>query len=445
MVYGDNMLGFLNLEFLNHGSVYITCAPEVLDFTSRKRVYKLILCGPTEKAELALPDNPIKLRHVVGVLKGYLEPAMHSKGRMVLGWNIKSLFSFIKHYAGSDFVLSGRILDLKVMESYLGLPEGKTPESFVEAESRFHKLSSHKGWKRLIEYYKNVAHPLVTSTIPSLENIPLIHNEVKKPYYPCYEIEGQANGRLRCDNAFEYSYNPHTMNEENKSKFNAPTDELVKFVYLDYKHMEVSVLQWLSQDRELGKLMESGVDVYAGIWKSLTGQDCDGLCRKRCKAFFLPVIYGQGPSSLSKVLKISENNSTKLINKLNTTFPIAFQWIKQIQENIGEDGLAQDYFGRFRHFKEYQYRVRNFVVQSAGATICLHKLVKLQQQLDPKVKILYYVHDGYMVMIPKSELNKHLKSIISILEAEEEYYPNLRLKVSVKIGDSMNQLKHIDA
>jgi DNA polymerase I-like protein with 3'-5' exonuclease and polymerase domains len=158
---------------------------------------------------------------------------------------------------------------------------------------------------------------------------------------------------------------------------------------------------------------------------------------------FLPVVYGQGPASVSKRIKISEKTAIGLIDRFNKTFPVAFNWVKQQQGNLDANNFAEDFFGRKRQFQEQQYRVRNFSIQAAASTICLYKLVKLFEISDDNAKIIFHIHDGYGMIIKKTELQKYIGKIIGVLEAPEEYYPGLKLKVTCKVGPKLDQLNNI--
>ena len=251
------------------------------------------------------------------------------------------------------------------------------------------------------------------------------------------------NGRLKCSNVFNSCYNPHTLSDDIKSKLNPPTTAPVDFLYLDYRNMEVSVLQWLSGDDQLKKIIDSGEDVYAGIWKYITKLDCTGSHRNKCKSIFLPVIYGQGAESVAKRADIPEKTAIKLVDRLYKGFPIAFDWVKQQQANLDENNFAQDYFGRRRQFNDQQYRVRNFVVQAAASTVCLHKLIKLYESIEDDSKIVFHVHDGYGMLVRRQYASKLAKKYVAVLEQEEDFYPGLKLRISCKIGGRLNKLTPI--
>ena len=431
---GNSM--YVDFNHLKDNGAFVTCLPEVPDFTTKGN-YKIIVSGGEEEKRQSIPlySDKKKLEWLAALLRKGID----TRSQTIIGWNIKGLFSYVQHITGKKYNLPGRILDLKIMEAFSGV-EGKCPQSYVEALDRISSLASVDNWKQMDTYYKNIAYPLISEVLPSIETTGLVHKDLKKKLYSHYEVEGQANGRLRCSNIFLNSYNPHTFAEVSRDSLSPSTTEDVLFLYLDYQHMEVSVLQWLSQDPQLEKIIDSGKDLYCGIWELLTTINCNDTYRKLCKSIFLPVVYGQGAASVAKRLKIPEKTADKFIHRIYKIFPVALRWIRTQQESL-IDGCAKDYFGRLRRFTEQQYRVRNFVVQSPAATICLHKLIKLYESGEGT--LAFHIHDGYGLVVRRKDLDKTMRNCVSVLEAEEKYYPGLKLKVSCQAGDGLNNLNKI--
>ena len=50
----------------------------------------------------------------------------------------------------------------------------------------------------------------------------------------------------------------------------------------------------------LGKILDSGGDLYEAIWKEVTNLECNELYREKSKSIFLPVVYGQGVDSVAE-------------------------------------------------------------------------------------------------------------------------------------------------
>jgi hypothetical protein len=251
---------------------FIKTVPEILDFTTDAE-FKLFIFGSGKKLELSV--NKTNIHSICGILS----VSLFDEGVSVLGWNFKSLFSYFTFYLKKPFVPQSSILDLKVVESFNGIRKQKAPESLAEAIARYRSLGE-ASW---ISIYKKIHLPLITKVIPYMETFPLVDKLDRKLKYAYYEIEGQTNGRLQVSDAFNFSYNPHNMSEK-RSSFLRPSIPNNLFCYMDYKHMEVTVLAYLSQDGKLKELLASGGDLYSDIYQIITGEVCDTKeKRAKCK------------------------------------------------------------------------------------------------------------------------------------------------------------------
>ena len=443
-------MSYVDLDFLVGENVFMVCQPETPDFTT-KLPAKLLLSGGGKRVEIPLPTDYHKLVELAAKLKHYIGPSYTSQeDKLVLGWNIKGLFSYLLSYTKKDFDIGGRICDLKIMEDYVGVA-GDPPGNCAEAMQRITQLANDDSWRQISKHYKVIDYPLISKVLPAIENTPLVHSDLKKNIYACYNLSKHLNGRLSCDDGFAFGFNPHSMSKKHdgiRSKLNLPTNGAYVFALFDYVHMEVAVLQWLSQDPQLGKMIDEGVDLYAGIWEKITKVHCNDEYRQACKAIFLPVVFGGGAGvvakGLAKTLGKKEENllesGRRIVNSIYNTFPVALNWVKN-QQGLDPTGRVRNYFGRKRQFdQDRSYLARNFVVQSTAATINLHKLIKLHAITDDKAKIIYSIHDGYGMMISKLDLPKYIQKITTTLESDEDYYPGLHLKVACKTGPKLNQM-----
>lgn len=417
--------------------VLIMAEPEILDFNSKKTVPKLVIIDASgTKVQIPLSPEEERFTKMLRTLGYYIGKA----GTVVLGWNIKNIFSYFRFRLGKDYIFEAKVFDLKVAEAYFGI-EGKRPKSYIEAFERLKKLREFQEWDKFSEIYRKVHLPLIKEILPDLETFNLVDRSQNKKVYPFYEVEGQINGRLRCSKEKLNSYNPHNLSEEEKKNLTGPGyPENELFVYFDYNHMEVSVLTWLSGDKNLSQILESGDDLYEAIWKKLTQIDCTPQYRKICKSVFLPVVYGQGVLGIAKSINCSEGTAQELTQRIHSEFRDAMLWIVE-QQNKMVNKTAVDHFGRRRIFEEREYRARNFAIQAPASIICLDKLIKLTKNLGNLGRVVFHVHDGYALITDKKDMPFLCQRGKEILESEEDFYPGLKLKISTAVGDSLNTLQ----
>lgn len=412
--------------------LYIHMSAENSDWSDESRSPDLIVHYGTRRAILPMSD-PSEVSLLASSLHHFVDP-----GSLVLSWRAKDVFSFLKGRSGMATELDARIYDLDVICSYLDMDRTR-PETFRDAISVLKRATSDPCWEKFKKFYDLVYRPLISRVVPEMETGCLVHNMMRSCVHPCYVVEGQANGRLKAIRNGRNSYNPHSLGPAERENIRPPDYDEV-FVYFDYKNMEVNVLRWLSGDGGLGKIIDSGKDPYREIWRIVSGSEPSDAQRALCKNMFLPVVFGQGANSLSDRLGVSEKTARAVIDRLVKSFPVAFGWVES--QSLRGDNSAVDAFGRRRRFAPHEaYKTRNFCIQSPASMVCLRKLVKLHENLPNGARLCFHVHDGYCVVCRRGDAESVMEVGTRVLEEEDDLFPGLRLGVSCKFGDDLNNLE----
>ena len=411
--------------------VYLRTEPEVPDFTCHEQV-KVIIAGGKRRVEILLD------RHNAAEVAGFLHGSVfdHSRVTTLLTWNIKSLVSFFQFYVPKSLLPRTSVIDLSVIERFLGIHR-EHPENLLEAVNRSRVISASKAWKTL---YKALHLPLMLQVLPALETTPLLDEVDRCTKYAYYEIEGQTNARLRCAKYFKKGYLPHTLGDKERTSLK-PRGYGRFFLCFDFRHCEVAVLQWLSKDPQIQEIIESGKEVYAEIYRRVTGDQCDtDKKRDLTKLMFLPVMYGCGGGTLAKNLLLSEEVGRELVSRVHAEFPVATSYMASAQEEAKNKQKIEDYFGRPRVFEE-PYLARNFRVQSVAATFCLEKLNQVYKSLEKDAQLVFSIHDGYGLTCTRNNLLATWESARDVLEKESDLCPGLSLRVQTKFGPRLNKLR----
>lgn len=422
----------IHLQEILADQMLLLLEPEVIDFTS-KASGKVVVEG---KGRVEFEISPQNTHIVAGLLQSTV--FNKDKVKVLYGYNIKPLFSYLKFFLKTDFNPMVSLVDVKVIESFLNLPT-KKPQSINEAIIRAKQLAENKVWGKV---YKQIHLPLITKVLPAIETTPLLDESDKSSKHPYYEIEGQINGRLNSLKKYRRSYLPHTLSPDIKLK---PIGYDI-FLQADFKACEVVVLQWLSKDEVLKEVIASGQDVYKLIFKIITGKDClTPQQRTFCKRVFLPVMYGLGPKGLAKQLKIEEATAEALVNRIHRKFSVATQWMQNQQQLAKEQGYTVDAFGRPRTYKDGEfYLARNFAVQGVAATICQEKVIQLHNALkSTKAKLCFVVHDAVMISCPEDRVIETSQLIQTVLEKASDICADLTMKVEIKYGKNLSEMKNI--
>ena len=415
------------------GGIFIRTEPEVPDFTV-VTPFRIILCGTKHKVELeASPDN---IRSLIGIFDATIFNKEVTD--RIYAWNLKALSAYLHHFVPKFVTPTNTLIDLKIIEAFMGVKKNR-PENLIEAINRVKIAFKHKNWQRL---YKPLHLPLSLKVLPAIETTPLLNEVTRRPEYPYYEIEGQANGRMNCMKKFTSSYLPHNMGPELRASLK-PKGYNMRFLSADYRHCEVTVLQWLTGDEKLKEILESGEDLHKRIYEIVTEDTCDtDKKRNISKLMFLPVMFGCGPATLARQLKVNETVGEELHKRIRSIFSTAMNRLLEVQKRA-KLGPVEDYFGRCRKFEPQEsYKSRNFYVQGVAATVCQEKLVELHEALDGvRAYLAFSVHDGYCVVFETSKAKQTYQTVKSVLESESRLCPGLNMKVEIKFGARLDQMK----
>lgn len=412
--------------------VYLRLEPDVPDFTVRSS-FKVVLWGMRQRVELDV--SPENILNIVALF----DETIFNKERVkrLFVWGLKSFCTYFHAFSPKFVTPSNSIIDLKLIEGFLGVRKNR-PENLVEALNRTKIAVQFKDWQRV---YKLIHQPLSLRVLPSIETTPLLNDRSRKCEYPYYEIEGQINGRMNCLKKYANSYLPHNMGPDVRQQMR-PQGYALRFCTADYRHCEVNVLQWLSGDEILKEILDSGDDLHRRIYEVVTGDTCDTEKKRNLsKKMFLPVMYGCGPKGLATNLDVSESVGEELCRRIYHNFPTATHWMKERQEEA-KHGVVYDYFGRPRKFKEgLSYQFRNTAVQAVAATVCQEKLIELWKSLDGVARLAFSVHDGYGAICDIPNAKATYQAMKDSLESESKLCEGLSLKVEVKFGSRLSNLK----
>lgn len=403
---------------------YICTDIEILDFT---KVFKGNLIIYTPQGNFSIPLDEI--RNLPTIFHILVDNVFCY---LTIGWNLKALFSYFKfHYRHKQNLENLRIFDLKLAEQFTGNNTAK-PDSFSEAIDRLKIALSDEKTKKIA---KQIHKPLLTSTLPEIETRRLLYKSQNK-IFPFYHIEGQVNGRLSSSKVGKMFFCPHTLSQEERKSIGLP-DVGQKFLSLDFAHMEVSMLAYLSKDPLLVEINNQEKDLYQVVYKEIFEEECNtNEQRNLIKKVFLPIMYGEQTATLASNLGYSSSDAANIIKIIRIKFSTAYDWLKEKQEQLNKNDTQIDFLGRRRKFSERPWSVRNFHIQSPAALVCLEKLIELNRKLP----VILHIHDEYILMLGSREsFNTAKASLLS----DSNLCPGLKLHIKAKFGENLAEMKKL--
>jgi hypothetical protein len=415
-------------SILSENTFYFKTDKEYIDFSDKDFSFNIEIYSRSKKIIKKVDSSNFDFVHSI------LKTTIFNKKKIIC-WNIKNYFSYYRNKTGRSFSTDSQIFDLKVLERISGKYDDHSPNDFKEALNRFSAIYK-EDWHRISELYKDVHCPLMFKVIPSIETKGIVDKEDKIVKYCYYEIEGQENGRLSSFGCLKNNFLPLNLKEEDKLRYRTPDQDQL-FLLFDYKNMEVSVLEYLTKDPSLKKILSEGDDFYESLYKKIINpNNFDVEKRKKMKMIFLPFVYGAGNKKISETCNIELSKVEIITKRIKEIFPQVFSWLDNYSKN-NQDGYYVNTFGKKRKI-EQSYKSINFIVQSTASIFCLDKLIDLHSAF--KRNICFYVHDAYCLYCDKKELESNIKMIKNILLQDSKFLNNINLSVSCKYGSNLNEM-----
>jgi hypothetical protein len=417
------------LDCKNYKIIYLKTDPEILDISNKDLAFFLEIYWSNKKFKISLNKSNF------GLIFSILKQAIFKNKFKIITYNFKNYCSAYKFFTKKDIEIESSIFDLKVISSILGQKINTPPDTFKDAYLTFKSLT-HNKWDEIKELYTSIHLPLTLKVIPSMENFGILDYKEKKIRKSYYEIESQENSRLSNFSCFNSCFLPMNMKKEDKENY-IPINQEELFVYFDYRNMEVSILENLTKDTALTKILTNYQDFYEGLYKEIINPyDFDKEKRKKMKNIFLPHIYGAGEKLISEKNNIKIETVKEITKRIRDNFKKTFSWLESYSNSYNI--YYKNNFGKVRKIDE-KYKSINFIIQSTSSVFCLDKLIDIYNVLNGKY-INFYIHDGYGFIINKKDIKEKTKIIKNILIEENKKFKGIHLNVSCTYGRDLNNM-----
>ena len=248
-----------------------------------------------------------------------------------------------------------------------------------------------------------------------IEALPTYVNKETRRVHTTFNQSSVATGRLA-------SSNPNLQNIpadasgygiEVRAAFKA--DEGRVFISADYSQIELRVLAYLSQDKNLIDAFLQGHDIHTETAARLFDTAIvTNEQRQLGKRINFSILYGLTPYGLSKDLNISFKDAKKYIERYFEQYPQVASWMKSIIEYTTEHGYVETHWGRRRYIPTIYEKNRtlyeeacriavNTVAQGTAAEIMKLGMIAVDQALRkqfPESYIVLQIHDELIVSAP---------------------------------------------
>ncbi|MDD3119851.1 MAG: DNA polymerase [Candidatus Gracilibacteria bacterium] len=269
-----------------------------------------------------------------------------------------------------------------------------------------------------------------------------------------YNQIGTATGRLS-------SENPNLQNipfgdyysDNIKSSFVTSGSDY-ELMVADYSQVELRILAYLSQDKNLVETFAQGKDIHAETAKLIFNtEEITKDQRKKAKTINFGVMYGISGFGLSKMIDESPTECIKYIKRFYESYPSVRAFYDQILENARKNLYVETFFGRRRYIKTINDSNKNIQeqanreainapIQGTCADIIKIAMINIDKYFHKnklKSKLIMQVHDELVFEIHKNEKATIAPKIQEIMENIPNFPTNL--KVEIGLGNNWKEAK----
>lgn len=220
-----------------------------------------------------------------------------------------------------------------------------------------------------------------------------------------------------------------------------------KLVIADMGQQETRIAAYLSQDKNLMKILENkDQDIFVGMAKMIYKMDItkDDPFRKLVKNTVYGILYGMSAEGMADRYGISKNDAEDAINQFFRTFPNMQEYLIQQERKVE---YVETVAGRKIWLNPYSEQVtrnaRNSPIQGTAADQMKVALGNIHEKWRVEVPEEYffacvgYVHDELIFDVQEQVADKVAKFVAKeMVDAAEEMCPGISFVAEPKIADT---------
>ena len=217
----------------------------------------------------------------------------------------------------------------------------------------------------------------------------------------------------------------------------------------DYSQVELRIMAHFSQEPELLKAFEEGVDIHcrtAALVNHINEAQVTPEQRRSAKVVNFGIMYGAGPYRMSQELGISMTEAKTLIENYFTTYPGIKQYMDSTLKTARERGFVETLYKRRRRTKNLHSSNWNMVqaeeraainmpIQGTAADIIKIAMINIHKRMaEEKVNSLMtlQIHDELLFECPENEVESMAAMVVEEMEGAAQL--SVPLKVDWNYG-----------
>ncbi len=382
-------------------------------------------------------------RNGVLIDKALLQQQSHE-----LGQRIVALEHEAHALAGQPFNLGSPKQIGEILFNQLKLPIVKKTATGAPStnEEVLEKLAEDYPLPARILEYRGMAKLKSTYT----DKLPLMINPATGRVHTNYAQAVAVTGRLSSNEPNLQNIPVRTAEGRRiREAFIAPPGHVI--VSADYSQIELRIMAHISQDENLLRAFEQGLDVHRATASEIFGVSPDEVSseqRRYAKVINFGLIYGMSAFGLASNLGIERSAAAAYIDRYFMRYPGVKRYMDETRAQAKAQGYVETVFGRRLWLPEInspngpsragaERAAINAPMQGTAADLIKLSMVAVQDALDAQGKatlMIMQVHDELVFQVPEAERDWVKTEVPRIMASVAD----LRVPLLAEVGEGLN-------
>lgn len=224
-----------------------------------------------------------------------------------------------------------------------------------------------------------------------------------------------------------------------------------RILALDYSQIELRIMAHLSEDENLIKAFEQGLDVHRATAAEVFACELDAVesdQRRAAKAINFGLIYGMSAFGLGKQLNIGRNEAQRYVETYFERYPGVKKYMEDTKQLARDQGYVETVFGRrlylpdinARNAMQRQYAERtaiNAPMQGTAADIIKRAMIDVHHWLiedGNNTLMIMQVHDELVFEVNQDDIERSREMLSGLMTSAAQ----LSIKLEVDAGVGVN-------
>lgn len=256
-----------------------------------------------------------------------------------------------------------------------------------------------------------------------------------------YHTIGAETGRFSCSSPNMQNV-PARDTKEFRECFVARPNH--KLIIADYSQQEIGIAAYISGDKKMKEIYNSGEDAYIAMAKLMYGIDItrDDPLRSRMKTVFLGTNYGMSAWGLARKEHITEEEADEVLERFAKKFPDMVAWMnRQARKKLNTETVL----GRITWLNPYSSQCErnalNNPIQGTASDMMKMSIVEMHRtfkRLESDIfPVVAAIHDEIVLDVPEDFAQAIADTIQNIMvDVANTMLPGMKFRADVHIGDT---------